>query len=187
MSAKRTSSPGGSGAYFAIRVAVGSAILLAFYLTRGFSSKLETFAMAFAAALASQAVAFGVKLIVGDQPRTTRSVALLAASVIAIAGAVVFVVIDKQGVDARQTQVRGLLDYRTLQRSAGAVTFTIIDGAKRIEVHYRGVLSDQARDRMEIIARGRWRDGVLEASEVIPKCPSSYPSPSGPVPASQFR
>jgi hypothetical protein len=77
--------------YFAIRVAVGSALMIAFYLTRGFGSKLETFVMAFAAALASQAAAFGVKLIVGDQQRNTRSVALLAASMIAVAGAVVFV------------------------------------------------------------------------------------------------
>jgi hypothetical protein len=79
------------GLYFAIRVAVASAIMIAFYLTRGFGSNLETFVMAFAAALASQAVAFGVKLVVGDEQRSTRSIALLAASVIAIAASLAFV------------------------------------------------------------------------------------------------
>lgn len=80
----------GSMLYFAIRVAVGSAIMISFYLTRGFGSQLETFVMAFAAAIASQAAAFAVKLMVGDQPRNTRSLALLATSVVAVAGAVVF-------------------------------------------------------------------------------------------------
>jgi hypothetical protein len=77
--------------YFAIRVAVGSAIMIAFYLTRGFGAKLETFVMAFAAAIASQAAAFAVKLIVADEPRNTRSIALLAMSAIAIAASVGFV------------------------------------------------------------------------------------------------
>jgi hypothetical protein len=81
----------GSMLYFAIRVAVGSAIMISFYMTRGFDSKLETFVMAFGAAIASQAAAFAVKLMVGDQPRDTRSLALLAASVIAVAAAVVFI------------------------------------------------------------------------------------------------
>ena len=184
--AKETSSPLGSGAYFAIRVAVGSAIMMSFYLTRGFGSKLETFVMAFVAALASQAVAFAVKLVVGDTPRNSKSVALLVASVIAIAGAVVFVVIDEQSSDGSRVQVHGLLDYRTLERTPDAVEFQIIDGDKRITIHHRGVLSDQARDRMEILARGYWRGDVFEATEVLPKCPSSYPSP-GAAPSTQYR
>lgn len=65
---------------FAIRVAVASAIMLAFYLTRGVGSNVETFLMAFAAAIAAQAVAFGVKLGAGNEPRTARSIALFAIS-----------------------------------------------------------------------------------------------------------
>ena len=81
--------------YFAIRVAVGSAIMLAFYFTRGFGSYLQTFVMAFAASLAAQGVALGVKMIVGQQEKSKRAVALLGACVIAFAASVVFVVIDK--------------------------------------------------------------------------------------------
>jgi hypothetical protein len=185
--ATKPSSPRpGSAAYFAIRVAVGSAIMIAFYVTRGFGSKLETFLMAFAAAVASQAVAFGVKLIVGDEPRNSRAVALLVASVIAIAGSVVFVVLDKQRVDAK-TSVHGYLDMSTLKRAGETADFTIVHGAKRIQIRYRGLLNDQMRDRNEIVAKGEWRDGVFVASDVLAKCPSSYPSPNGPVPAATYR
>ena len=82
----------GSMLYFAIRVAVGSVIMIAFYLTRGFGSKLETFVMAFGAALASQAVAFGVKLLAGSEQRNARSIALLAGAAIAVAASIAFVV-----------------------------------------------------------------------------------------------
>ena len=74
--------------YFAIRVAVASAIMIGFYVTRGFGSQRETFVLAFAAALAAQAVALAVKLIVGDQPRTGRAIALLAACAIVVAAAI---------------------------------------------------------------------------------------------------
>lgn len=77
--------------YFAIRVAVASAIMLAFYLTRGFGSQVVTFVMAFGAALASQGVAFAVKMMVGDQPRSRRAVALLGGCIVAVAAAVLFV------------------------------------------------------------------------------------------------
>ena len=80
MPAEQPSSPRGSAMLFAIRVAIASAIMIAFYVTRGFASQLDTFVMAFAAALAAQAVAFGVKMIAGKESRTTRSIALLAAS-----------------------------------------------------------------------------------------------------------
>jgi hypothetical protein len=68
---------------FAVRVAVGSAIMIGFYLSTGFHSQLATFVMAFGAALAAQGAAFGVKMLVGDQPRTGRSIALLVAAVVA--------------------------------------------------------------------------------------------------------
>ncbi|HEY5944238.1 MAG TPA: cytochrome c maturation protein CcmE [Kofleriaceae bacterium] len=176
----------GSMLYFAIRVAVGSSIMIAFYLTRGFGSKLETFVMAFAAALASQGVAFAVKLAVGDQPRSKRSAALLGACVIAIAASVVFIAVDKQRLD-QHTRVRGYLDLSTLKRSGDTAEFTIVDAGKRTTIRYRGVLSDQVRDRNEIIATGQWHGGVFVATDVLAKCPTSYPSPNGPVPAATYR
>lgn len=172
--------------YFAIRVAVGSAIMIAFYLTRGFGSKLETFVMAFAASLAAQGVALGVKMIAGDTEKSKRSVALLGACVIAFAASVVFVVVDKQNVD-RATRVQGVLDKDTLRREGDTYTFTIVDGEKRIPIRYSGVLSDQVRDRMEISARGVWRGKELVATDVLAKCPTTYNTPNGPAPATQFR
>ncbi|HEY5927594.1 MAG TPA: cytochrome c maturation protein CcmE [Kofleriaceae bacterium] len=172
--------------YFAIRVAVASAVLIAFYFTHGFGSTLETILIAFAASLAAQAVAFGVKLAVGDQPRSRRAVALLTCCVVAIAASVVFVVID-ESVLAETTSVRGLLDMSTMKRSGDTAEFTIVDGEKRTQIRYRGPLSDQVRDRNEIVAKGQWRGDVFIATDVLAKCPSTYPSPTGPVPAAQFR
>jgi hypothetical protein len=77
--------------YFAVRVAVASAIMIAFYVARGFGSQRDTAVMAFAAALAAQAVAFAVKLLVGDQPRSARALALLAGCAIVVAASVGFV------------------------------------------------------------------------------------------------
>ncbi len=165
--------------YFAIRVAVASAIMIAFYITRGFGSTAETFVIALGASLAAQGAAFAVKLIVGDTPRDRRAALLLAGCVIAVAGSVVFVVIDKHEVVAH-TRVRGLLDYSTLRRHGDQIELTIVDGAHRIPVRYRGTLSDQARDRTEIAARGQWRGDTFEATELLVKCPTSYPSPRAP-------
>lgn len=52
--------------YFAIRVAVASAIMIAFYIARGFDSSLETFGVGVAAALLSQTVALLVRIRRGD-------------------------------------------------------------------------------------------------------------------------
>jgi len=172
--------------YFAIRVGIASAIMLAFYLTRGFSSKLETFVMAFAAALAAQGVAFAVKLAVGDQPRSGRAAALLGGCAIAVAASIAFIVVDKTEVE-RKTGARGILDMSTMRHDRDTHEFVIVDGAKRITVRHIGPLPDQLRDRTEIIVKGQWRDGVFVASELMAKCPSTYPSPNGPVPASQYR
>jgi hypothetical protein len=176
--------------YFAIRVAVASAIMIAFYVTRGFGSQLETFIMAFAAALAAQGVAFAVKLAIGDQARDSRAALLLFGCVVMVAASVVFVAIDKTTLDANQG-IRGQLDISTLVRHADTVEFTIVElstgDAKRTKIRYRGVLSDQMRDRNEIVAKGQWQGDVFVATDVIAKCPTTYRSPNGPVPASQYR
>ena len=172
--------------YFAIRVAVGSAIMLAFYFTRGFGSYLETFVMAFAASLAAQGVALGVKMIVGHEEKSKRAVALLGACVIAFAAAVVFVVIDKQTI-TKKTAIHGVLDMSTAMRNTDTLEFTIDDRGKKMRVRYQGLLPDTAKDRMEIAARGQWQGDVFIASELSTKCPTTYNTEKGPVPASQFK
>ena len=79
--------------YFIIRVAVASATMIAYHFTRGFQSNLETFVMAFGAALAAQGVAFGVKLAVGDQVRDRRAALLLAGCALLVVASIAFVVI----------------------------------------------------------------------------------------------
>jgi hypothetical protein len=79
--------------YFAIRVGVASAILLACYVTRGFESRLETFVVAFGAALAGQAAALAIKLLVGDEPRSQRALVLLAATTLAAVASFAFAVV----------------------------------------------------------------------------------------------
>jgi cytochrome c-type biogenesis CcmE protein len=172
--------------YFAIRVAVASSIMIAFYVTRGFGSKVETFVMAFGAALVAQGVAFAVKLAVGDQARNRRAAALLLGCVVMVAASVVFVAIDKSGIDAKQS-VHGYLDMSTLRRTGDTAEFTIVEAGKRTQIRYRGALSDQMRDRNEIVAKGQWKGDVFVATDVLAKCPTTYPSPNGPVPASQYR
>ena len=46
---------------FAIRVGVASAIMIAFYLLRGFDSNVETFGVGVAAAIVAQTVALVVR------------------------------------------------------------------------------------------------------------------------------
>ena len=172
--------------YFIIRVAVASAIMIAYHFTRGFHDKLETFVMAFAAALAAQGVAFGVKLAVGDQARNKRAAALLAGCVVLVAASVVFIVYDKTEV-REQPRVHGILDMSSMKRDGDAHEFIVVEAGKRVTVRYRGTLPDQLRDRTEILAKGQWQGDVFVAADVMARCPSSYNTPTGPVPATQYR
>ncbi len=82
--------------YFAIRFIVASSILIAFYLTRGFDSAIETFVMAFAAFLTGQCVAFGVKMLTGEKERSRRSVLFVVGCLVVVAASVAFVVAAPQ-------------------------------------------------------------------------------------------
>src|SRR5262249_16942115 len=136
--------------------------------------------------LAAQGVAFAVKLAVGDQARDKRAAALLLGCVIMVAASVVFVAIDKRTLDANQS-VHGYLDMSTLKRNGDTAELTIVENGKRVQIRYRGPLNGQMRDRNEIVAKGQWQGNVFVASDVLAKCPTTYPSPNGPVPASKFR
>jgi hypothetical protein len=172
--------------YFAIRVAVASAIMIAFYVTRGFGSKLETFVMAFAAALAAQAVAFGVKLLAGDQPKSRRAFALLAGCVLAVGAAIAFIALDARA--PAEEHLHGYLEQGTLRRAGDTFDFTVrTDDNRRVSVRYTGVPPDKLEERAEIVAVGHYRDGVYVATTLVAKCPSTYNTPKGPVPAAQYR
>lgn len=70
--------------------------------------------------------------------------------------------------------------------AAGSITdggFLIEEHGVQLAVRYRGPKPDQMKDRAEVVAKGRLhKDGgalVLEADELMSKCPSRYQGQSG--------
>jgi cytochrome c-type biogenesis protein CcmE len=69
----------------------------------------------------------------------------------------------------------GLVKDSSLIRGIGLeVNFTVTDGAADIAVRYSGVLPDLFRENQGMIATGRYRDGVFEASEILAKHDEDY-------------
>jgi cytochrome c-type biogenesis protein CcmE len=69
----------------------------------------------------------------------------------------------------------GLVKDSSLIRGTGLeVNFTVTDGAADIAVRYSGVLPDLFRENQGMIATGRYRDGVFEASEILAKHDEDY-------------
>ena len=202
--------------YFAIRVAVMSAIAFAFYLTRGFGSFVETFAMAFGASLASHA------LVGALRPRDREAkvaspywffdASLVALAAIAIAIAIVGFLalapphrtgpLERRFVDEvmaspaswidEEVKLAGYVELGSMTLGARAREFVLTRNKQRVAVRFAGVAPDTLKDRAEVLARGRLVRGVdgayvFEATDVAAKCPSTYQTANGPVPASTFR
>jgi cytochrome c-type biogenesis protein CcmE len=69
----------------------------------------------------------------------------------------------------------GLVKDSSLIRGTGLeVNFTVTDGAADIAVRYSGVLPDLFMENQGMIATGRYRDGVFEASEILAKHDEDY-------------
>ena len=69
----------------------------------------------------------------------------------------------------------GLVKDSSLIRGTGLeVNFTVTDGAADIPVRYSGVLPDLFTENQGMIATGRYRDGVFEASEILAKHDEDY-------------
>jgi cytochrome c-type biogenesis protein CcmE len=69
----------------------------------------------------------------------------------------------------------GLVKDSSLIRGTGLeVNFTVTDGAADIAVRYSGVLPDLFTENQGMIATGRYRDGVFEASEILAKHDEDY-------------
>jgi cytochrome c-type biogenesis protein CcmE len=69
----------------------------------------------------------------------------------------------------------GLVKDSSLIRGIGLeVNFTVTDGAADIAVRYSGVLPDLFTENQGMIATGRYRDGVFEASEILAKHDEDY-------------
>jgi len=69
----------------------------------------------------------------------------------------------------------GLVKDSSLIRGTGLeVNFTVTDGAADIAVRYSGVLPDLFTENQGMIATGRYRDGVFEASKILAKHDEDY-------------
>ena len=90
-----------------------------------------------------------------------------------------------RGWATRKASTRGPASTR--QRSGEVAEFTIEEHGKRTKIRYRGVLSDQLRDRNEIVAKGKWQGDVFVATDVMAKCPTSYPVPTGSAAPATYR
>lgn len=69
----------------------------------------------------------------------------------------------------------GLVKDSSLVRGTGLeVNFKVTDGTADIRVRYSGVLPDLFTENQGMIATGRYRDGVFEASEILAKHDEDY-------------
>ena len=192
------------------------AVGMTFYVTRGFGSVVETFAMSFVAVVASHASVVLVRFV--DQPRAVRPSAsfaiLSAAAVLAtICGAgwllrstrnvepiayrsVTELMADPSRWLGDEVKLRGNIESGSLLRRVEAegstYLFVLATPGQRVSVRFSGAVPDTFKERTEVLARGRLTrdtDGsyVFVASEVSAKCPSTYQTADGPVPASKFR
>lgn len=187
-------------------------IAVAFYLARPglFSSIADTFAVGLVASATSHAVISGLRLA-----RGAKVIAALAASVVVAGGALAFLLVHGAGRPPRphstaprnidevmrapdealdgELRLHGYLEPGTLRfREPDTYRFVLAQHKVRVDVELTGAVPDTLKERAEIIATGhlmRLPDGAYRfvASAVIAKCPDTYQTASGPVPASRFR
>jgi len=81
--------------------------------------------------------------------------------------------------EGQRIQVGGLVTQGSLKRAPDslAVRFTVTDLRHSVDVVYTGILPDLFREGQGIIANGRWRQGVVEADEVLAKHDENYMPP----------
>ena len=76
----------------------------------------------------------------------------------------------------KSLQVMGEIEANSLQRSDdGSIGFTLIDGSASIGVSYRGVPPQNLEQGNDIVVVGSITEaGLIEASQIMVKCPSKY-------------
>lgn len=69
----------------------------------------------------------------------------------------------------------GLVEEGSIERGQGeAVRFRVTDGGATVPVVFRGVLPDLFEENQGMIGKGRYVDGVFEATEILAKHDESY-------------
>lgn len=76
-------------------------------------------------------------------------------------------------------RVGGLVMQGSLKRATDslAVRFTVTDLKQQVDVVYTGILPDLFREGQGIVANGYFRNGVVEADEVLAKHDEKYMPP----------
>jgi cytochrome c-type biogenesis protein CcmE len=79
----------------------------------------------------------------------------------------------------KQFRLGGMVPEGSFKRVAGSMeaTFVLTDYAHNVTVSYSGVLPDLFREGQGVIARGRLKDGVFVAQEVLAKHDENYMPP----------
>lgn len=79
---------------------------------------------------------------------------------------------------SRTSQVAGGLVKGSSSYADGALTFTIREPStgSTLPIRYRGVKPANFEEALSVVAIGRYspRDGVMEADQLLVKCPSKY-------------
>jgi cytochrome c-type biogenesis protein CcmE len=75
----------------------------------------------------------------------------------------------------RNVQVFGDVVVNTIKfdKDTSIQTFDITDGSNSVEVNHRGVVNN-LQNATEVVAIGKYIDGVFQADQVLVKCPSKY-------------
>jgi len=76
--------------------------------------------------------------------------------------------------DAVRLRVGGLVVRNSVQRSGVDNLFVITDGTNEVEVQYTGVLPDLFAEGRGVIVRGKLKDNVFIASQVLAKHDEKY-------------
>jgi cytochrome c-type biogenesis protein CcmE len=79
----------------------------------------------------------------------------------------------------QRIQVGGLVVKGSLQRDVNSlkVRFTLSDLKQQVDVEYTGILPDLFREGQGIIANGYYRNGKVEAEEILAKHDEKYMPP----------
>ncbi len=73
-------------------------------------------------------------------------------------------------------RLSGLVAAGTIVRDpvAGTLAFRITDGARALDVRYRGVVPDAFKDGAEVVVEGRYDGRTFTAARLFAKCPSKF-------------
>jgi cytochrome c-type biogenesis protein CcmE len=194
-----------------IRVGFMLPFLCAFYVTYGFRSTLTTAIAAGFIGGAGHLFLFSVRKVraPGGTPRGV--IAMIGATLIALATVIVFarlappegpdraryVMVEQLDLDralGEPLQVHGFVAEpveRAIVNQQVTTRFILESHGKRLAVRSDGPVPDKFQVGAELVATGRLvREGttvLLIATDLAAKCPSTYNTADGPKPAAQFR